>query len=260
MNFRFVATVLILSVLLAGCETQAARDACLPPGVAPFAVPNEYTAPLFFYMVGCKTAQAINSTLDEKGWNTTTLSGQVVGSQYQSADGIFSVTLPGPLAGIGHAGYRINEQYLPHDDYVFFASNQSETPVYGIKVTPVLDREYAALGSAEYADLSMQDARLQAEHRTGASLDLVSEKNLVLDNKTTLFRVYRQSAVADSAHGGKSTIYYLVYFIKQDDRAAILSVLWPKPCPQCETGDEQSIRHMDPGLERFIRSFEMGTN
>lgn len=250
----------MLAVFLSGCQTQAARDACLPPIGIDNGAPSFIAAPYLLYIAGCGTIKAVNSTMTENGWHFDGLDGKVINDQYQSADASFSVSLPGPLAGIGYGGYRINERYLPHDDYVFFASNKASSPLYAIKVTPQLDREYAALSLAEYADLSMQDARLQMQRQAGVGLNQINQQTLQLDGKPTLFRVYRQTLAQTSASRGPSAIYYLIYFMKLNGRAAMISVAWPHACPQCEKGDEQTIRAMDPGLKQFIGSFDMGSS
>ncbi|HEX6549071.1 MAG TPA: hypothetical protein VF117_00175 [Gammaproteobacteria bacterium] len=261
MKLKLILMAVLLSGLLTGCQTRAQQDVCFPFGITAGS-PSDVDTLYFMYIAGCETAKTINSSLKDRDWSmgANNPQGKIANTgKYQSADNIFTVAFPGPLAGIGHGGYRINEQYLSHDDYVFFAPSESGSPFYGIKVTPKLDREYASLGMAEYADLSMQDARLQAQRYSGAALKLINNQALELDGKPALFRVYLQSLPANRS-AVSSRLYYLVYFIKQDDRAAILSVMWPKPCPQCETGNEQSIRGMDPGLRRFVSSFTMGSN
>lgn len=260
MKLKLILTAVLLSGLLAGCQTREQQDVCFPLGINA-GTPDALAYLYFMYIAGCETVTAINASRKDNAWkaDTETLRGESNDGRYLSADKIFSVALPGPLAAIGHDGYRINEQSLPHDDYVFFAPSESDNPFYGIKVTPQLDREYASLGMAEYADLSMQDARLQAQRYSGVALKLINNQTLKLDGKPALFRVYLQSLPANRS-GVASRLYYLVYFIKQDDRAAILTVMWPKPCPHCETGNEQNIRNMDPGLQRFISSFAMGSN
>ncbi|HET7649707.1 MAG TPA: hypothetical protein VFL15_03270 [Gammaproteobacteria bacterium] len=254
------AALLLALILLGGCESVKPRDPCVPLGIAN-GPPDEIEAMYLTYVAGCEVVRAATAPLMHRGLGagTETLHGEASYGRYQSADTIFSVTMPGPLAGFGHAGYHIAEQYLPHDDYVYFTIRDPAMPSYAIKVTPVLDREYAALGMEEYADLSMRDARMQLERYSGAALRLIKSQPLQLDGKRTLFRVYSQSRPANGP-ALPPAIYYLVYFIKQDDRAAILTVMWPKACPQCEHGGEHDIRSMDPGLNAFVSSFAMGIN
>jgi hypothetical protein len=170
--------------------------------------------------------------------------GEVEDGVYRPQDGSFSVAAP--------AGLDIREQLSKERDYVFFAPRLFKGPVYGVAVDVQLDSEYAALSLKEYAGFSLRDAQFEKRRVVDAPLTKLHEEDVTLGDKPGLFEVYSQSPGA-----GKPQAFYLMYFIKTRERAAILSVTWPQDCPKCASGPEADIRAMDPELEKFVNSFRL---
>lgn len=241
MKQRVPVSLLSLVLLLGGCASADPHspDSCAISPVTGNVIVSDLLLPIYLlYGLGCESVRALN----HHGAFTPAPKGAVQDGIYRPADGFFSVAAP--------PGLEIREQLSRDRDYVFFTPYFSKGPAYGLVVDIQLDREYAALSLDEYASLALRDARLEQQRVTGAPLTRLRHEAVTLDGTPALFELYSQSTA-----GGKATAYYLMYFLKLPDRAAILSIAWPGDCPACAAGSEPDIRAMDPALQRFVGSF-----
>lgn len=240
MSTRFHICLLSLALLLGGCASADPQnpDSCAISPATGNVIYSDLLIPIYLlYGLGCEGVRALN----HHGAFTPAPKGEVRDGVYRPADGRFSIAAP--------PGLEIREQLSQDRDYVFFTPRFSKGPGYGLVVDLELDREYAALSLDEYASLALRDARLEQQRVTGAPLTRLRHEMVTLDGNPALFELYSQS------QAGKPTAYYLMYFLKLQDRAAILSIAWPGDCPACTAGPEQEIRTMDPALQRFVESF-----
>jgi hypothetical protein len=170
---------------------------------------------------------------------------------YVSPDRLFSVKVPDHNRNI-----QIREQITPAKDSVYFVSSIPGSPVYAISVIPALSAQDASLSIQQFA--TQATAGLQGDASQGrgklASLQRVYQEELNINVKPALFAVYRRSTQA--ANAGRP-FYYLMYFIRNGNRAAILTVTWSGDCPKCTTGPEAAIRGISPGLGEFVNSFRL---
>lgn len=170
---------------------------------------------------------------------------------YASPDHLFSVNVPDE-----NGNMQIREKIRPTRDYVYFVSQTPGRPVYGISVIPTLPEKDASLSIEQFekqatADLP-KDASEGGVQLTG--LQRVYQEQLVIDNKPTLFAVYRRDVQAGSA---RQPYNYLMYFVKKGNRAAILTVAWSGECAKCTKGPEARIEEMNPGIGKFVDSFRL---
>lgn len=242
---RFAAALLSLT-LLAGCATEP-DDPCyahvpLQPGGSGIYISEVLFAPVYLlYGITCEGIRA----LDRQGAFTPAPKGAVKDGVYAAEDQSFSVVAP--------QGLEIREQYSPAQDYVFFAPRYAKGPVYVVSVSPQLDPAYASLSLEQFAAASLRDANFENQRLAGAPLTERYRESVSLDGKSALAVIYSQS----KSGADKPSAWYLMYFMKTRDRAAVLSIAWPVDCPKCATGPEMEVRSMDPQLERFVDSFQL---
>lgn len=231
-------------VLLAGCATEP-NDPCYVR--APTQQGGIYIYDVLFlpvYLLYGITCEGIHA-LDRHGVFTPAPKGAVKDGVYSAEDGTFSVAAP--------EGLDIREQYSPQQDYVFFAPRILKGPVYAVSISPQLDPAYASLTLEQFAALSLKDANFEKQRLAGPPLKELRREDVTLGGRAALSVVYSQTppgAVGPAA-------YYLMYFMKTRDRAAVLSVAWLRDCPKCATGPESAIRDMDPELKKFLDSFQL---
>ena len=241
---RRLAIVLFCLALFAGCATEPS-DPCLlePPHVAGDIYINDvlFLPVYLLYGVTCEGIRA----LDRHGAFTPPTKGKVQDAIYDAADGSFSVAVP--------AGLEVREQYAPDQDYLFFAPRLGKGPVYVVSVSPQLDPAYASFSLEEFAATSLKDANFQNQRLPGPPLVELHREDVALDGHTALSVIYSQTPPGTQ----KPSAYYLMYFMKARDRAAVLSVAWPGDCPKCATGPESEVRAMDPELQKFVESFRL---
>jgi len=245
---RKLASIVIALALLAGCATQQGpgTDGCQldpntnSPGLV--VLDDPLFLPMYFlYGFSCEGVKA----LQRKGVFDQPPKGTLQDGTYTAADGSFVITPP--------PGYGIHEEYYPQQDYLLFAPRFTRGPVYGMNVSPDQEPIYASLTLDEFAQVSLRDARFQAQLAAGVPLLEVRREEITLDGRLALSIIFSQTP----AGAVKPSAYYLVYFTKTRHRSAVLSIAWPKDCPQCATGPEAGVRAMDPALQAFVSSFRL---
>lgn len=170
---------------------------------------------------------------------------------YESPDHLFSVKVPDDNQDI-----QIREQIKPTKDYVYFISSLPGRPVYAISVIPALPEQYASLSSEQFASQATRGLLENASRNEGqlSGLQRIYQEEVTVNGKPALFVVYRRDAQAANT---EQPYYYLMYFIRNGNRAAILTVTWSSDCPKCAKGPEAAIRGMDPGIGTFVNSFRL---
>jgi|SRR5579863_1576063 len=180
----------------------------------------------------------------------------VHGTVYRSPDGLFSVDLPGSAAVDDGPGLQVHESITPDKDYVYFVPHPAGGPVYGMNVLPQMPPQFTGLSVEDFSHQAMadlfEDAHSPGDSPRSLNLEQVYEQALTLDDKPAVFAVYRRN-------GSDYGPYYLMYFVKQGDRAAILSVLWPGDSLPSGNNPEVAIRAMSPGLQDFVSSFRLAS-
>jgi len=235
-------------VLLPGCATQQGpgSDGCQlnPDPSSPGLVVQDdplFLPMYFLYGFGCEGIK----TLDRRGAFDRPPKGSLQDGIYTAADGSFSVTPP--------SGDGIHEEYYPQQDYLLFGPRLGKGPVYGMNVSPDQEPIYASLTLEEFAGVELRDARFQQQLAAGVPLKELRREEIVLDGRPALSIVFSQTPPG----ADKPSVYYLMYFTKTRHRSAVLSIAWPKDCPQCAAGPEAQIRAMDPALDAFVSSFRL---
>lgn len=248
-----ILAALLMPILLAACVTAPngnySDEPCTPSG-------NVYLgadplADLAFTLIvdvtwfaGCETFVTVaNGVRDLQR-------AQAHHGVYVSPDRLFSVNVPDDNRDI-----QIREQTNFAKDSAYFVSSIPGRPVYAISVIPNLSERYASLSIEQFAS---QAAQGLSEHAVGnqgqlAGLRRVYQEALNINDKPALFEVYRRDAQANAGQPD----YYLMYFIRNGSRAAILTVTWSSDCPKCAKGPEAAIRDMDPGIGKFVNSFRL---
>jgi hypothetical protein len=253
-NVKRVLAVLIMPTLLAACVTAPngnySDEPCTPSSNV-FIGDNPLVGLAFTlvvdvtWFVGCETVVNVANGIRELRL------AQVHHGVYVSPDHLFSVNVPNHNRNI-----EVREQIKPAQDYVYFVSSIPGSPVYAISVIPALPDKYAALSNEQFATQATAGLVKNASQDGGklAGLQHVYQEELKFNNMPALFVVYRRDPVA--ANVGKP-YFYLMYFIRNGNRAAILSVTWSGDCPKCTTGPEAAIRGVSPGLGEFVESFRL---
>jgi len=241
----------LLLALLAGCATQQGpgTDGCQlnptpnTPGLV--LLDDPLFLPMYFlYGFSCEGIKV----LQRKGVFDQPPKGSLQDGLYTAADGSFVVTPP--------PGYGIHEEYYPQQDYLLFAPRLLRGPVYGMNVSPDQEPIYASLTLDEFAQVSLRDARFQAQLAAGVPLQELRREEIILDGRPALSIIFSQTPPG----AAKPSAYYLVYFTKTRHRSAVLSIAWPRDCPQCSTGPESAVRAMDPALQAFVSSFHLAAS
>ena len=246
---RLLIAMFVLTAL-AGCAnapTQPGANPCLlnpyPEGNG-LIIEDPLFLPMYFlYGFSCEGIKA----LDRHGVFDRPPKGTLQDGLYIAADGSFTVTPP--------TGYGIHEEYYPQQDYLLFAPRFTRGPVYGMNVSPDQEPIYASLTLDEFAQVSLRDARFQAQLASGVPLQELRREEITLDGRPALSIIFSQTPAGAS----KPSAYYLVYFTKTRHRSAVLSIAWPQDCPQCAAGPESAVRAMDPALQAFVSSFHLAT-
>jgi hypothetical protein len=251
---RKVLTALMIPMLLTACVTAPngnySDEPCTPSSNVYWgADPLEGLAFTLIvdvtWFAGCETFVTVaNGILDLRR-------ARAHHGVYISPDRLFSVNVPDD-----NRNTQIREQIKPTKDYVYFVSSTPGKPVYAISVIPALSAQDASLSIQQFA--TQATAGLQGDASQGrgqlASLQRVYQEELKINDKPALFAVYRRGAQTANA---RQPFYYLMYFIRNGNRAAILTVTWSGDCPKCTDGPETAIRALRPGLGRFVDSFRL---
>jgi hypothetical protein len=234
-------------MLLSACATQKGpgSDGCQldpNPQTSGVVLDDPLFLPVYFlYGFGCEGYK----TLDRHGVFDARPKGTLQDGVYTAADGSFSVVPP--------SGDGIHEEYYPQQDYLLFAPRLTKGPVYGMNVSPDQEPIYASLTLDEFATVELRDARFEAQLADGVALKELRRETITLDGRPALSIVFSQTPPG----AGRPGTYYLVYLTKTRHRSAVLSIAWPKDCPQCAAGPESAIRAMDPALDAFVSSFHL---
>lgn len=248
---RFIACVLICA-LLAACSTYPNGDLdgrdCAPSSNSGSVNSGNPLADLAAILIvdlvwfgGCEAVVGIVNGV--RHFHPA----QPRGGVYYSPDGVFSVGVPLGLSD----EYQAQQRTAVGRDMVVFVSRTPGMPVYGVTVLTKLEESQA--------DLSLQEL----SQRTSAGLlgagvvvTPIYTEDVQLSANPARLAVYRAQAPAD---GSAEPDYYLMYFVKTQLTAAILSIRWPYECPRCATGPNSALRDMDPTLHAFLDSFELAS-
>lgn len=254
-HVRKVLTALLIPMLLAACVTAPngnySDEPCTPSGGVMLGSADpllDIAVTLIVdvtWFTGCETFVTVaNGIRDLRR-------AQAHHGVYVSPDHLFSVKVPDNNRHI-----QIREQIKPTQDYVYFVSSIPGNPVYAISVVPTLPEKYASLSSEQFATHATEGLLKNASQGEGqlAGLQRIYQEELNFNGMPALFAVYRRDARTANA---ARPFYYLMYFIRNGNRAAILTVTWAGNCPQCTKGPEAAIRSMDPGLGTFVNSFQL---
>jgi len=179
----------------------------------------------------------------------------VHGDTYHSPDGLFSVTLPGQAAVGDGDGLVIRESITPERDYVSFVQRPAQGDIYSITALPTLPERYGDMDVADFSHAVVTDLQvaLRAQDQGAPVLERLYEQQITLDGRPSMFATFRRE-------GAGIGPYYLVYFVKKADRAAILSVLWWGDSLPTGRDAEATIRTMDPTLQEFVNSFHLAVS
>lgn len=183
-------------------------------------------------------------TWDAISHTSSHLEGTVRHGIYRQKWGLFSVAVPDDTSArepeeIGRQG-------------VVFLPKKNVDPLYGVSVQPLLSADETAMSLDEFASKLYPAPASNDPGAHGDPLQAVLNEKLTLDGKPALFREYVQVPSL-----GAEPVYYLLYFVKDGDRAALVSINWTKDCSKCATGPESDIRAMDPELKKFVESFHL---
>jgi hypothetical protein len=172
---------------------------------------------------------------------------------YHSPRGLFSVAIPGEYPAQGPTGIDVRQIADQDQEQVFFLPTQEGDPVYSISTQPLLSGSYSAMSLDDFASQTYHPPISSDPALHQKPLQPLLDEKLTLDGKPALFREYSLGSDAYS----KKPVYYLLYFVRNNERSALLSISWLKDCPKCSTGPETDIRAMDPHLKQFVESFHL---
>jgi len=245
---RHVTVVLTIFALLAGCATNPDgsyndRNCRIPDDVQPGNSGNplvDLAAMLLVeitWLGGCEAVVGIaNGIHNFHGAHTHE-------GVYYSPDGTFSVAVPG---GSDSGRYQVQQQVATDKDTVVFVPKDVNEPAYGITALRHLQEADAALSLEAFADKASTGL---PTGQAGGGFTRIHAEDVQLGANPARFVVYSSASAPET--------YYLMYFVKTAHVAAILSITWPKRCPECANASESSLRQMDPDLESFVTSFEL---
>ena len=172
---------------------------------------------------------------------------------YHSPRGLFLVAIPGEYPAQGPTGIAVRQIAYQDQEQVFFLPMNEGAPVYSISTQPLSSGSYSAMSLDDFASQMYTPPVYGDPALHQKPLQPLLDEKLVLDGKPALFREYILRPDPDS----KQSLYYLLYFVRNSERSALLSISWTKYCPKCSTGPEADIRAMDPHLKQFVESFHL---
>ena len=171
---------------------------------------------------------------------------------YRDPHGLFSVAVPGEYPAQDPDGIEVRQTAAKGQEQVFFITAQDDDPVYGVSVQPLASPDDAAMPLPAFAS-KVYPPPVSGDPAAPQISPPSLEQDITLDGKPALFREYSSGPGPDGRH----PVYYLLYFVRNGQRSAVLSITWFRDCPGCSNGPEVAVRNMDPHLKQFVESFHL---
>ena len=181
--------------------------------------------------------------------------GTVSGGVYRSGRGTFSVALLSPPPSMQKPSIGILQPTVLPSESVLIRPLDDGKPVMMsglVEIGAAISLETMLQQSSTLEQAGLDEMQRQAGPTAATPLH---HEAVTLDGRPALFAVYSSTLHTDGSQ--TSPAYLFVYFTRDQDHSAVLTVLWSGACPVCADGHEADIRKLDPDIGRVVDSFHL---